>query len=631
MTCKVTFTPDNLTVEADEHESLVALAARAGIILRGACGGAGTCGRCRVSLALGSVAVREEGEVHSPAEVPACRAYPVTDVVVEIPESARLGSHRVLVEERGRGQLDEAPASTEAPLAPLYESIELAMAAPTLDDARDDWGRLRAELQKKVPGINPSLTLDFARKLPGAVRKGNWRVTVDLAHAGAFTELAGISVAETSSPRFGLAVDLGTTTVACHMVSLLDGTTVASAGTYNRQAAFGDDVISRIIYATEEPGGLDRLQEEAVVTINSLVEELVEDLGAGYDDIRAVYVAGNPTMTHLFLGVNPAYLRLEPYVPAVNSWPPVRAGELGLRVHPRAWTHCAPGVASYLGGDITAGLVVAGLPDTDQLTLFVDIGTNGEMVLGNRDWLVGCACSAGPSFEGSGITGGMRAVEGAIEMVGVSSGGYEVFWRTIGGLPPRGICGTGLIDALAALRGAGVIDRGGRFVSGLDTPRLRMGPEGREFVLVWGSESGHGRDIVLSEADLDNLMRAKAAVFAGIKAMVDAVGLQISDIERVLIAGGFGRHLNLARAVAVGILPDLPAERYRFLGNTSLKGARLALLSREVRDKVEEVARSLTYLDLSAGTSFMDEFMSALFIPHTDMGLFPSVADQGGD
>ena len=631
MTCRVTFIPDNLTVEADKHESLVALAARGGIFLRGACGGAGTCGRCRVLLVSGSVVVCGEGDVHSPVEVLACRACPVTDVVIEIPDSARLGSHRVLIEEHGRGKLDEAPVSSEVALAPLYESVELTMTAPTLDDARDDWSRLQAELRKKVPGMNPLMTLGFARDLPQAARKGNWRVAVDLAHAGPFTELVGISTVGVSSPRFGLAVDLGTTTVACQLVNLSDGKTAASSGTYNRQAAFGDDVISRIIYATEEPGGLARLRHEAVATVNSLIEEMVKEAGVGYGDIRAVYVAGNPIMTHLFLGVDPAYLRLEPYVPAVNSWSPVQAGELGVRVHPRAWIHCAPGVASYLGGDITAGLVVAGLPEMDELTLFVDIGTNGEMVLGNRDWLVGCACSAGPSFEGSGITNGMRAVDGAIEMVGISSGGYEVFWRTIGAVPPRGICGTGLIDALATLREAGVIDRGGRFVAGLDTPRLRTGLEGREFVLAWGSESGYGRDIVLSEADLNNLMRAKAAVFAGIRVMLNAVGLDASDIQRVLIAGGFGRYLNLVQAVAVGILPDLPVDRYSFLGNTSLKGARLALLSREVRDKVEEVAYSLTYLDLSTGTSFMDEFMLALFIPHTDMGLFPSVVGQGGD
>lgn len=625
----VLFLPDNLEVEISPGLTLLQAAANAGITLRGACGGKGVCGRCKVQVESGNVTLTGASKI-TPEEaaagwVPACRAVPEGDAVVFIPEASRLVEHRVLLEERQAGVLAAVEEDLVA-VAPLFRKEVLRLSEPTLADNTDDYGRLIWTLRRER-GIKVAWTSRrILKDLPGVLRDANWHVSVDLAKIDGGFEIQAVKPAgKRRKDVFGLAVDIGTTTVAVELVNLKTGKVVGTNGTYNRQAAFGDDIISRIIYATETAGGRAELQKAVVETMNGLVTELLRWKNLSPRDVRAVVCAGNTTMIHLFLGLNPTYIRLEPYVPSVNLPPPVKAAELRLKVHPDAWVHCLPAVASYVGGDVTAGVKVTGMADTEPLTLFLDIGTNGEMVLGNRDWLMACACSAGPAFEGSGIACGMRAVDGAMETVRVLSEGFEVVYETIGNKKPLGICGSGLIDLLSSLHRAGVIDRNGRFVKDLASPRVRRGGEGTEFVVAWGNETGHGRDIVLTQADIQNLMRAKAAVFAGLRTLLASVNLEIGTVDRVFIAGGFGRFINIRDAVAIGMLPDIPLESYAYVGNTALKGARLALLSGKVIEEIKEIAGRMTYVELSTGNRFMEEFMSALFLPHTDMGLFPSV------
>lgn len=625
----VVLLPDNVAVRVAPGQTLLQAAAKAGITLRGACGGKGVCGRCRVQIKTGRVQLTGQGKI-APEEIAAgwvlaCLAVPEEDVTVYIPEESRLAEHRVLLAERESGVL-AAVEVKEITLKPLFTRETIALPPPTLTDNTDDYGRLTWTLQQRgIPG--PFwISLPLLQTLPRLLRKAEWRVAVELAAAEGATEIQGIEAAGTSARGpFGFAVDIGTTTVALELVDLATGEVVATAGTYNRQAAFGDDVISRIIYATETPNGQAELQGAVVETINGLAREVLDAAGLGPADIRAVVCAGNTTMIHLFLGLDPTHVRLEPYIPAATMPPPVKARELGLAVHPEAWVYCVPGVASYVGGDITAGIMVTGLAGEEPLSLFLDIGTNGELVLGNRDWLMACACSAGPAFEGSGITCGMRAVPGAIETVRVLPGGYEVVYKTVGGEKPLGICGSGLIDLLSSLYQAGVIDRSGRFIPDQASPRVREGGEGPEFVVVWEKETGHGKDIVITQADIQNLMRAKAAIFAGLRTLLASVDLPLEAVERIFIAGGFGRFLNVRDAIAIGMLPDLPQERYTYVGNSSLKGARLALLSRSVWGELKEIARRVTYVELSVGNRFMEEFVSALFLPHTDLNLFPSL------
>jgi uncharacterized 2Fe-2S/4Fe-4S cluster protein (DUF4445 family) len=337
-------------------------------------------------------------------------------------------------------------------------------------------------------------------------------------------------------------------------------------------------------------------------------------------------VAGNTTMTHLFLGIDPAYLRLEPYVGAAGHFPPIPAATLGLHVHPEALVDCMPSVGAYVGGDITAGLIRTGMHEDERVTLFIDIGTNGEMVLGNNEWLISCACSAGPGFEGAGASSGMRAVPGAIEDVWIDPHSLDPTITTVGGQVPRGICGSGMISLMGEMLITGIINKGGRLNANVPSKRVRQGHNGLEYVVVWAQETATGeRDIVLDESDIANLLRAKAAIYAGAAVLCESVGLAITDVDRVLIGGSFGKHIDIEKAIQIGLLPDMPWERFSYLGNTSLQGAYLGLTCRQHRAEIDDAASKMTYLELSADNRFMDAFTSASFLPHTDESLFPSV------
>ena len=695
MSCKVTFVPDNLTMTVAQGTTLRQAAAMAGIELKSNCGGEGTCGQCLVKVVAGSADAARYLEGNVPAKrraegyVPACRTQVAGDLTIEVPDFARLAQHRVLVEKIRKGEVlteEGEDLVGRFGLDPLLRRVDLKLDAPTLTENASDWTRLVAALRREagVPSLSVGADLEFLRRLPRVLREGDWNVAVwvrgwsgvgALGAAGrgasgngsaeaTFSDVApkvlAVDVAPlagagkdagkgagkdrgaSASGSFGLAVDIGTTSVVASLLDLDHGTTLATRGTFNRQARYGDDVITRIIHAGESPQGLDDLNAAVVESLNELVDGITATAGVRATDIRAVVAAGNTTMEHLFLRLPPDFIRLEPYIPAAIEFPIVAAGELGLRVNPAAPVRCVPSVASYVGGDITAGVLVTGVAERDEVTLFIDIGTNGEMVLGNRDWMVSCACSAGPCFEGGGITHGLRAVPGAIERVEVGPG-YEVEVATVGGAEPKGICGSGLVDALAKLREAGIIDRAGKFHE-VDSPRYRLGPDGPEFVL-WRSAAAGGaagggrrdsggaprdnggapREIVITEADVKNLIRAKGAVYAGIRSLLAAVNLGLGDIHRIYIAGGFGNYLNVRDAIRIGMLPDVAPSRYRFVGNTSAKGARAALLSRKAFEATRELAAMITYLELSAGRGFMEEFVSALFLPHTDLTQFPSV------
>jgi uncharacterized 2Fe-2S/4Fe-4S cluster protein (DUF4445 family) len=319
---------------------------------------------------------------------------------------------------------------------------------------------------------------------------------------------------------------------------------------------------------------------------------------------------------------------LSPYTPTSNFIPPVRAINIGLNVKDHVFTYIFPGVASYVGGDVVAGVLGAGVFQRDEVALFIDVGTNGEIVIGNKDWLTCTSCSAGPAFEGGGIKFGMRAGKGAIEQVKINPSTYEPMILTVGRSKPTGICGSGLIDCVAELFEAGAIDQNAKFKIDLPTTRVRPGESGWEYVVCYAAESQIGRDIVLTEVDLDNLMRAKAAIYAGCKTLLDSVGLRFQDLDRVIIAGGFGHSIDLEKAQMIGLLPDVPVDRFLFVGNGSLLGARLLSFSRDLLKETERIAKMMTNIELSNNPAFMHEFVAALFIPHTDESAFPRVMEQ---
>jgi uncharacterized 2Fe-2S/4Fe-4S cluster protein (DUF4445 family) len=373
---------------------------------------------------------------------------------------------------------------------------------------------------------------------------------------------------------YGIAADIGTTTIVVYLVDLKNGNIVDVGSAYNSQIRHGDDVITRIVFATEGDG-LQELRETVVGDINNLIAPMVERHSIAVDDIESVVIAGNTTMSHLFWGVTPLFIREEPYTPTLNTFPLWKAQTSQLSVNEKSPVYTLPCIASYIGGDIVAGMLASKMHRNEEISLFLDIGTNGEIVIGNREWLMTAACSAGPCFEGSGIKYGMRATKGAVESVSIDPQTYEPVLGVIGGGKPAGICGSGMIDAITEMFLTGVIDQKGRFVKGLQTSRVRAGFEGPEFLFY----SDERREIVLTEVDIENIMRAKAAIYAGISLLLLKVGITLDDIERVYVAGGFGSYLNVEKAVIIGMLPDIPREKYVFLGNTSVAGAYLCLLS----------------------------------------------------
>ncbi|MDA8227311.1 MAG: ASKHA domain-containing protein, partial [Desulfitobacterium hafniense] len=356
-------------------------------------------------------------------------------------------------------------------------------------------------------------------------------------------------------------------------------------------------------------------------------DKILLDLHMKPSDLACAVIAGNTTMTQLFLGIDARYIRLEPYIPTLNFYPPVQAGQTGLHISSEGFVYSFPCVASYVGGDIVAGTLITGMNESDELLLFIDIGTNGEIVLGNKDWLVSCACSAGPCFEGGGITFGMRAMPGAIEHIRINHRTLDVKLKVIGQVLPVGICGSGLVDCLSELKEAGIIDRAGNFQveHPSNSQRVRITPEGKEFVLAWAHQAGGDKDIVITENDVKNLIRAKGAIYAGIRTLLQMLSVEIDMIDRIVIGGGFGNYLNVEDSIRIGLLPDLPLDKFEFIGNSSVKGAKLALLSQAAWLEAEKLAKKMTYIELSIGTTFMDEFVSALFLPHTDFTQFPSV------
>lgn len=606
------------TLSIEKNEDLLKALKRQGVYLAASCGGKGTCGKCKVKVIEGSFDIVSAGKLdkkdREKGYVLACQTMPKGDLLIEIPEESRLVVGDKIAVSRSR-DLFELFQSFNVPISPMVKQLCLDIPPPTIHDNISDLERLKRSLEEK--GLK---TMRFSHRfvsgLSRILRKSNWRVLLGYTDEG---EVLYIEDSETFRGRYGLAIDIGTTTVVIYLVDLVDGRLLDVGSTYNSQIRYGDDVITRIIYATER-GGLDELREAIVSDINDLISPILERQGINRNDIESVIIAGNTTMSHIFWALDPAYIREEPYIPTVNFFPLWKAGTARININPQATVYTVPCVASYVGGDIVAGVLASRMHKNPEIALFMDIGTNGEIAIGNNEWLMTAACSAGPCFEGSGIKNGMRATEGAIESLSINRVTLEPEITVIGNSRPLGICGSGMIDAISEMFLTGIIDQKGKLVES-KSRRVRIGEEGKEFLIYEGKD----KEIVLTEVDIENILRAKAAIYAGVTLLLKEAGFELDVIEKVYIAGGFGNYLNVDKAIILGMLPDLPKERFVFLGNTSITGAYLCLLSDKLRREAEEIASKMTYIELSVSRGFMDEYVSALFLPHTDMNLFPSV------
>ena len=640
-TCLITFLPDNRKVRVSKGTDILDAGIAAGVYINSSCGGEGVCGRCKVIVRSGAVESEPTGrltrEEIQKGYVLACRATIHGDVEIEVPPSSRLVKHQILTEEakteRLRGVFSEAgeiERGVELAEREIFSHSSLAtklfleLPPPTLADNVSDLERLYREVRRKrdIPILQTGLS--NVKKMGRILRQSGWHVTVLLGKRNETTEIVSIEPGDTSRINYGIAVDIGTTTIVAELVDLKTKRTLSTKGAYNAQASYGEDVITRMIYAGKERG-LEKLHHLVIDTLNELILAMAGEKGIGLNEITCVVCAGNMTMIHLLLRVDPTHIRREPYVPIANFMPVIRAAEAGVKINTRGLLACIPGVSSYVGADIVAGVMASGLDEEDGVSMLIDIGTNGEIVLGNRDWLTCCSSSAGPAFEGSGVSSGVRAMEGAIQRVEIEPQSFEVSCSTVGNAPAIGICGSGYIDCLAELSKAGVIDRSGKIKDGLDNPRVREGEEGAEFVLVRSEDSAAGKDIVITQVDITNLVRSKGAIYTASKVLANKMGMELESIEKIYVAGGFGRYLNIEKSVRIGLLPDIERERFKFVGNTSLAGAKFVLLSYDAMMKAMEIARKMTYIELSVEPSFMNEYTGSLFIPHTDLDRFPSV------
>lgn len=623
---RVTFQPFDAFVEVSSGTTLLEAASAAGLPLNATCGGKGTCGECAVLVMSGSFKKKPSallsGQLASQGYTLACQTRIEDDLTVFLPEFQELLIKTVVSADFFEEHKETISGFCEH--EPAVKTVALDLPPPTLEDSSSDLRRLERVFRKKTGLENLSWSYSLLKKLARAVREQNGRIEVIFYKNHDQAEIMDVWPGGEEKNVYGAACDLGTSTVSLHLVDLTNGRIAATASSLNRQIKCGEDIISRINYA-QKPGRLEELHKLAVFTINSLIEKASIQAGISPSDIFSASIAGNTTMAHLLFNLEPRYIREDPYVPTLNRIPLIPAWDIGLAVHREAKIHFSPAVGSYVGGDITAGLLCTPfLQESEKVFLFIDVGTNGELVVGNKDWLMTCACSAGPAFEGSGIRCGMPASEGAIERIRLDEHG-EPEYSVIGESPPKGLCGSGLVDLLSELFIRGFIDRQGRFREKKVGSRLVNNEEGPGFLVESGENTFWGRDLVLTERDTANLIRTKAAVFSACSLLLKNVGLRHEDISAFYVAGGFGRNLDIANAVRIGLLPDLERNKFHYLGNTSLLGAYLILLNDKNRDLVNATAEKMTYIELNTEPAYMNEFIGALFLPHTDMDLFPSV------
>jgi len=635
----IEFQPHNIKIKVPAGMTLLKAAMEAGVHVNASCGGEGVCGKCRVMIEQGEVEGGETGRI-SEQDLKegfrlACQSVVKGDLTVRIPVESSVDRSVLNLNRAPRRtaqirQFDLDELKEQDLFIPPIEKRFLELPEPTHEDNQADVSRLVNFLKVQLGEQRLEVDLPVIQKIPDVLREDNFRVTATLARPvreGSKTRIINVQAGDTSRRNYAIAMDIGTTTIYGQLLDLADGRILGEYGDFNGQISYGEDVISRIVFA-EKPGGLQTMHEKVTGTINKVIGEIIKQASVDPDEISAITLAGNTTMTQLFLKVNPRYLRRSPYVPASTLYPPLRAIDLGILLGDHADALVYPAISSYVGGDIVAGVMGSGVYRTEKMTLFIDIGTNAEIVIGNKEWLACAACSAGPAFEGGGIKFGMRAARGAIEDFMLDPVTLEPMIITIGNVRPKGICGSGLINMVALMLEMGVINNRGKFNPDCKTDRIRENDGVPEFVLAWADDTQINRDIALTEIDIENLIRAKGAIFSGCQTLLEEVGLDFSNVEQVILAGGFGSFVDLARAMTIGLLPEMDPENMIYVGNGSLMGCKMSSLSNHIRRDVTAVIRRMTNFELSETPSYMNHYMAALFLPHTDMKLFPKLDER---
>ena len=635
----VTFLPYEKKINVHHGEFLIRAAMEAGVHINASCGGEGVCGKCRVIVEKGLVKDGGSDRINAQDQAKgyclACRARVIEDLVVRIPVESAIDTSVLNFVGMPRRtarieQMDFNELKEQGLFLPPIEKVYLELPPPNAQDHLPDVTRLVNILKLNNNEHRLAVSLAVIRKIPEILRADHFKMTATLARPvmeSGKTKVVNVQSGDTTARNYAMAIDIGTTTVYGQLIDLKNGAVLAEQGEFNGQISYGEDVISRIVFA-EKGDGLERLQQVVVATINTILNKVIKKAKVDRDDISTITLAGNTTMTQLLLNIDPRYIRRSPYVPASTLYPPIKAVDIGLAVADHVTALVYPIVSSYVGGDIVAGVMGSALYRADELTLFMDIGTNAEIVIGNKEWFACAACSAGPAFEGGGVTFGMRAAKGAIEDFSINPITFDPMLMTIGNVRPKGICGSGLINIVANLFEVGVINHQGRYNRDLNTTRIREKEGVWEYVLAFTPETQIDRDIVLTEIDIENLIRAKGAIFSGCMTLLSEIGMDMSAIDQIILAGGFGSYVDLEKAMVIGLLPEIAPEKVTFIGNSSLMGAKMSALSNHIRRDVVEVTRKMTNFELSETPSYMDNYVAALFLPHTDLNRFPKLKSR---
>ena len=640
---KVTFSfEDGSMVEtfANAGDNLLEVARSANVAIDAPCSGNGACGKCRVQLKSGELESKKtlhiSDEEYQAGWRLSCCSKISADVNVLVPDIASAYKSRMKVADLSSKEeiaiFENAKSDIQLAGIELKNSLEVVdvlMDVPSLDDTMPDNERLTRALRKYLNINRVRIPYVVLKKLPDVLRENNFAVKCVIRATSDDMYVYDIFGKDEDVVIGGLAIDIGTTTVSAVLINMENGEILAKSSAGNGQIRFGADVINRIV-ESQKPGGQKKLQDAVIKeTINPMIHEMCKSAKFPKDHIYRMCVASNTTMNHLFAGINADPLRTEPYIPAFFKTNSLFASDVGVDINKDAHIIMAPNIGSYVGGDITAGTLVSQIWNRPEFSLFIDLGTNGELVFGNSDFMMSCACSAGPAFEGGDISCGMRATDGAIEACTIDKETMEPTYKIVGdpGTKPVGLCGSGIIDVISELYICGIINPKGKFIR--EGKRIKHDKYGMgSYILAFEEEAGSVKDVEITEVDIDNFIRAKGAIFSAIRTMLTSLDFDVSMIDDVYVAGGIGSGINMQNAVNIGMFPDIPIEKFHYIGNSSLTGAYLMLLSTPAEKKTYELASNMTYMELSTVPIYMDEFVGACFIPHTDTSMIPTVMEE---